>query len=227
MALVLLLSFAACGNSEKTSGDNNSNTDASQTDPSNPINSIDDTAFNYTGNYINDHLKGDYSITYKMISSETGEDDTNASVKMMRTNEGYYIKIDEDSEMMYIKNGDKYDMYLGDEENGFELCEGISFNEEDVIAQTQIFLGYMNAYSQWDDSLKKDGSENIAGRSCDRFSYEYGVLGTKAKAEYCIDKETGVCLKYYIEGSSGGEGGSYQFECTEFRTNGITLPKYN
>lgn len=225
--LALLLSLAACGTGEKTPSENAGNDNTSQTDPSKTDDKSEDSAFDYTGNYIDVHLKGDYSITYKMMSSEAGEDDTSYSVKMMRTSEGYYAMLGEDTEMLYIKNGDKYDMYMGDSENGFEPYAGVTLSEDEVKAQTQAFLGYMSAYSQFGDSLKNSGNVTIAGRSCIKYSYDYTALGASAKAEYCIDEETGVCMKYFVEGKSGGESGSYQFECTEFKTSGVALPKHS
>lgn len=220
--LALLLSLVACGKKEKTQSENTDKGSTSQNEDENG-----DSTFNYNENYINDHLKGDYSITYKIISSETGEDDTNYIVKMMRTSQGYYIMMGEDTEMLYIKNGDQYDMYLGNNESGFEQYTDIKFSENEVKAQTQSFLGYMLAYSQYSDSLKNSGNATIAGRSCDKYSYNYIVLGASAKAEYYIDKETGVCMKYFVESKSGGESGSFQFECIEFKISGVVLPKYN
>lgn len=162
-----------------------------------------------------------------MTSSETGENDTSYSVKMMRTSEGYYAMLGEGTEMLYIKNGDKYDMYIGDSENGFEPYAGVTLSEDEVTAQTQAFLGYMSAYSGFGDLLKNSGNVTIAGRNCIKYRYDYTILGASAKAEYCIDKETGVCMKYFVEGNSGGESGSYHFECTEFKTSGVVLPKHN
>lgn len=212
--LGLLLSLVACGTGGKTPTDNPDN------------GKEEETTFDYTGNYIDDHLRGDYSITYQMLSSDSEEGDASYSIKMMRTSEGYYVMLGEDTEMLYIKNGDKYVMYIGDSENGFEPYADVTLTEDEVKAQTQAFLGYMSAYTQFEDSLKNNGSVSIAGRNCIKYSYDYNALGVSAKAEYCIDKETGVCMKYYLEGKSGGEGGSYQFECTEFKTSGVALPKY-
>lgn len=238
LAAMMLASLSACGNKEKKQPESSSNKDTSQTVQKNADAvgeeeiidddaNIDDAAFDYTEDYIDDHLKGDYSITYKMTSSDTGEDDSDLLIKIMRSDEGYFAMMGEETQMLFIKNGEKFDMYTGDIENGFEKVPGVSYDENQVKAQTQTFLGYMSAYSEWSDLLEKNGSITIAGRNCERYSYEFNMFGTKAKSEYCIDKETGVCMKYFVEGRSGGEGGSYQFECTEFITSGVALPAYN
>lgn len=201
LAIIMVVSLSACGT-------DSAEKDTSQADKQTPSGSTEGASFDYTGDFIDDHLNGDYSITYKMLSSETGAENSSYEVKMMRTSEGYYAMLGKDTEMMYIKNKDKYDMYIGDSENGFEKMPEISLSEHEVKAQTQAFLGYMSAYSQFEESLKSTGSVTIAGRSCKKYSYDYNILGNKAKAEYCIDKETGVCMKYFIEGSAGGESGS-------------------
>ncbi len=185
-----------------------------------------DAEFAYTEDYIDEHLKGDYSITYKMTYNEKGVESTSYQVKMMHNSEGYFIYMGEDSGMLYIKNGENYDLYIGDSTNGYEYLEGVSYTEEEVKSYAQAFLGYMSAYSQFEDGLNKKGTETIAGRSCEKYSYEFTWLGSKLNYDYYIDKETGVCMKYYVEGSYQGEGGNYQYECTEFKTSGIVLPSY-
>lgn len=229
LILTMLFSLAACGKDDDTVTDGD-NTVASQADGAQNEDVGDDTsdaAFEYTGNYLDDHLNGDYSITYKMMSGETGGETTEFELKMIHTSEGYYTMMSEGAETLYIKNGDNYDLYEGDSENGFTYIEGMSMTEDDVKSYTQAFLGYMSAYEEIEDSLKKSGSVTIAGRDCDKYYYEDSALGSKIKTEYCIDKETGICMKYFVEGSSFGEGGSYQFECTELLTSGVSLPSYN
>jgi predicted phage tail protein len=43
---------------------------------------------------------------------------------------------------------------------------------------------------------------------------------------YSIDAETGVCLKYSMDVTAGGEKVGYEFLCTEFNTTDAELPEY-
>ena len=162
--LVLTLISAACTSNKKASSADIQNPieEKQQTEEPNQEDKNNSTEFSYGGNYIDDNLKGDYSISYKITSSETNQEDSGFEVKMMRTNAGYYVSMDENTEMLYIKNGDKYDMYLGDSENGFEPYAGVSLTEEEVKAQAQMFLSYMSAYAEFKDSLIRKGSQTIA-----------------------------------------------------------------
>ena len=231
MTLTFTLILIACGKSKETTP---SAGDSSTKKPevsatviptvSPDITSPSVADFNYDSAYIDEHLKGDYSITYKISSSGTGETTAIYDIKMMHTDEGYYISLDEGTEMLYIKNGDKYTLYMGNTKDGFIAYGEPTLTEEEVKSQSQMFLSYMTIYGDFKDQLIIDGSEVVAGRDCDRYDYDY--LGSKLKYEYYIDKETGVCMKFYIEGS-GTEGfGQFTFECTEFITSGVTLPKY-
>ena len=222
--IFLTLSFASCGKSEDNI--------ASDLNSLFPIPQINETAtpevpgFNYGSSYIDEHLKGDYSITYKITSSGTGETTSAYDIKMMHTDAGYYISMGEGRELLYIKAGDKYTMYMGDSKNGFVAYGEPTYSEDDVKSQTQLFLGYMTMYVDFKEQLKMSGTETIAGKSCDKYLFDYDFLGSKLKYEYYIDKETGVCMKFYIEGSGAESAGQFTFECTEFKTDGVTLPAY-
>lgn len=218
LVLVMMLSLVACkGGKDPVVGPDGGDNQ--------PVGG-EEESFNYNDEYIAKHLNGDYLISYKLTTTDSADSGSDFTILMMHNSEGYYIKISEDTEILYLKNGDMYDMYLPNGDNQFEKIPDISYTEEDVKTQSQAFMGYMSAYSTFSDYLKKSGSATVAGRSCIKYKYDYSAFGVKVKGEYCIDKETGVCLKYVFEGSSGGEIGSYQFECTEFKTRGISLPSH-
>jgi hypothetical protein len=43
---------------------------------------------------------------------------------------------------------------------------------------------------------------------------------------YSVDKDTGVCLKYTMDISAGGEKVGFEFLCTQFNTTNAQLPQY-
>lgn len=215
LALILILSLAACGGAEKPSED-----PGEQIDPGTE-------KFEYGTDYINSKLAGDYSISYKVSSTESKEETLTYTTTMIHTSAGYYLSMGGDSQLLFIKNGDSYDMYMYDSENGFEKVDGMTLSEDEVKTQTFAFSGYMTSYAQFEDSLKKVGSQTIAGRSCDAYAFDYSGLGVAMKYEYCIDKATGVCMKFQISASTSEGSGQYTFECTEFLTSGVSLPAYN
>lgn len=244
LAMTMILSLASCSNimvddkqgedNQQVSQDNkndnkndNENDSANDNQNENPDNENTDTD-TYGEKYISDHLKGDYSITYKITVKDNSNDEEGLTVTSMKTKYGYYFNI-YGAEMLYIKSGDKYDQYMGDGAGGFSKMTDEQITEEEVKSAAESVTSYMVNYEEFKDEMKKIGSETVAGRSCDKFSFEESSFGLVAKFEYCIDKETGVCLKYTIESKVSGETGAYgyNFECTEFKTSGVTLPKHN
>lgn len=184
--------------------------------------------FDYDKNYITDNLKGDYSITYKMTYYSNGKETDSYNVKNVRTADGYYISLNDSStNYLYIKNGDLYDYYYGNPEDGFQKLGNIQYTKEEIDAQSSAFLGYMTFYSSNSSNLKRNGSKTIAGRKCEKYTYSAKVLGYSVKHEYYIDKDTGVCMKYFFEAGGKGEKSGYDFECVEFKTSGVSLPSYN
>jgi hypothetical protein len=225
LAIIVTACLVACNKpASKTPSDDKDSEPTSQSGENSPTNG--DAAFDYSTDYIDDHLKGDYSIAYKITSKENNGESFEYTVKMMRTSEGYYVSMDKDTELLFIKNGDKYTMYVGDSENGLQPYGDATLTEEDIKSQAQVFLGYMSNYNEFKDELKRDGSETIAGKSCEKYVYNYSAQGSQLKFEYFIDKETGVCMKFFIEGSNQEGSGQYTFECTEFKTSGVTLPQH-
>jgi len=173
--------------------------------------------------YIADKLKGDYSITYRAYMSN--DSDEFIEMTMIRTADGFYYGA-YGTEVLYIKNdGVYYTYFLMD--GAFTKIDFIDpMTEEQVQAVMGGVLGFMSEYGKV-SGLKRDGSETVAGRDCERYKYGAAALSTALGFIYCIDKETGVCLKYVIDVAAGGESASMTFECTEFKTSGVTLPAYN
>ena len=215
LVLVLILAisvFAACGG-------NSNNKDKSGKDEK----------FEYGKDYIAQNLKGDYSITYKY--SVAGQEDA-LVITHTRTSAGVYMSYG-GMEMLYIKNGDKYDIYQGSSENGFvkvDFMDSVTQEEMESDALYSIAYSFLNIFiHQYTDNisgLKKDGSATVAGRDCEKYTFQYSGFGAAVKYTYYIDKVTGVCMKWDYDVAAAGQGGSMTFECIEFKTSGVTLPAY-
>ena len=174
--------------------------------------------------YIADHLKGDFSITYS-LSSSSG--DSSNEITCIRTAEGYCLSSPA-TDVLYVKNGETYDIYF-QTDNGYEKIDFLDpKSEKEVQSDLGLVFGFMSQYGSL-TGLKSDGEETVAGRDCERYKMSVSVaaLGVAAGATYSIDKETGVCLKFKYDVAGGGSLGSATFECTEFKTSGVTLPAYN
>ena len=188
----------------------------------------DDGTFAY-GNgtdYIANHLTGDYSITYKLSTSVSQEDAM--EVICTRTSQGYYYKY-AGIEALYIKNEDGYDIYYGGSEGTFAKVDFMEpIPKEDVEKQMAAIIGFMAQYSGSNISdMKKSGNETVAGRDCVKYVANIASPLGALQWIYCIDKETGVCLKYTWDMAAMGESGGFAFECSEFKTSGVVLPEYN
>jgi len=236
LALVLVLSLAACGGnkSDASGGDKNTpsansggssggdnNAGGNGGDSNDGINEL----FEFGEEYINNHLPAEYWIVYSITTYQNGETD-NVTMEQIRTPEGYYWASGDDDGMILIKNGDNYDVYMKYDDVYENM--GMSYNKEIAELMMIGISTYMQTYAMYGSSLDRAGSQTVAGRDCEvyAFDYTYPVLGYKYKYTYCIDKATGVCLKSQIAIDGAGEKIGYEFECTKFQTSGVALPKY-
>ncbi|MCL1951477.1 MAG: hypothetical protein FWF60_01475 [Oscillospiraceae bacterium] len=224
LTLVLALSLAACGGA---AGD--------RTDSRTPNDGIaenngggDSFAYGNAKDYIAENLKGDYEITYRYYAGVGGGDAS--EVTLIKTAEGVYVNSD-GSESLFVKNSTgNYDMYNGSAEEGFtkvDMGGFMTFDQAYVDALTVMTSGFMTQYGNYSSEMKKDGKETVAGRSCDKYTFSAAAFGTAVRYSCCIDRATGVCLKYTYDASVGGQSGGMAFECTQFKTSGVKLPKYN
>ena len=185
--------------------------------------------FEYGQDYIAQNLKGDYSITYKY--SISGQDDL--IMTHTKTSAGYYYNY-MGMEGLFVKNGDKYDTYQGSAETGFTKVDFMDpLTEEEVKNDSMYSLvygmidGFMIQYGNDTSGMKKDGTATVAGRNCEKYTFQIAGMGAAYKYSYYIDKATGVCLKWDYDVAAGGQAASMTFECTEFKTSGVTLPSYS
>ena len=176
--------------------------------------------------YIKSHLTGDYSVTYAYSISEM-EGPLESTVT--RTEEGYYISI-MGMELLLIKNGDTYDQYYPNGENGFKKVDFLDPVTEKEVEKELFGMGSGNFMRQYDlaisSDLENEGTEKIVGRNCDKYSSKESNVAFAYKYTYWIDQETGVCMKYSFDLAAKDLFGGISFECTEFKTSDVSLPEY-
>ena len=172
-----------------------------------------------------------YKITYKVEVSSNDEEETvyitSAATenilyyKDSEGNESYYDLSSETQCVCYSKSSSESEWST----TTIPYTDEINKSHYEEFAYAVSF-GYMSSYS----SVAIDGEFNkstttIAGRSCDKYSYDESYLNVYTlHYEVCVDKATGVCLKWSASASESvsGESGSENFECTEFLTS-VTL----
>jgi len=178
--------------------------------------------FAYGQEFMENNLKGDYSITFRMTSSEA---EGGSLQVFMRTSEGYCMSVGEGGyggfKTLYLRDGDMYSAYI-DWGDGF-IDYGTELSREEVESNFS-FIGTMSQVTEiYGGILKKAGTETVAGRSCDKYSATVSAEGMTGKVSYCFDKQTGILMKWSTESPEG----SMVYECIEFKTSGVTLPALN
>lgn len=187
----------------------------------------DDSDFFYNSEYITENLGTDYSVTYRFTYYEEESQTETLEISLARNENGCYVKTNDGTEFMYVKDGDGYAMCTKDEETGaFVKIPGITLTEDDVDTTAESVLTYMMFYSTYADDLNSDGSDTVCGRDCDKYVLNASEWGTAANIEFYIDKATGVCLKYTVDVSSGEAEGGFDYECIAFSLEDVTLPEY-
>jgi len=219
VVVVIILCFVLLGSGKKDETNNNSN---GNNDDNSSINE-NNSDFAYGQDYIDQHLKGDYLIAYTVTTYSDGDSDS-TTIEIRKTDKGYYYSAD-GSEILFIKNGDAFDMYSGSDGSFMKI--GVSYDKE-TVQSMMLGVAYMTSYASFATSLAKIGSGTIAGRACDKYEMDYShpLYDYKFKYTYFIDKATGVGLKFSVDAASGGQKSGYEYEATKFQTSGVTLPNY-
>ena len=101
--------------------------------------------------------------------------------------------------------------------------------KQNYSTYTSILFSYFGSYSVYSGLEMAKSSETVAGRDCDKFVYDAEVLGNGVTYTFCVDKETGMCLKWEASAAAIGVGAaSADFTCTKFETEyRVTLPQEN
>ena len=171
--------------------------------------------------YVLARLPAEFSITYRIPCMDNDCDDDvhpNHTIRVARTANGYFFEQDGETEYgsLLIKSGNNYvDYYYDDSEGMYVVNTGYpNISQEGINLRLLLSVGiYMVPWAEATGVIK-GGSVTVAGRACDNYTYSpmAGITYTLA-----IDRETGACLKMT---------GGMDLECIEFKTTGVTLPRY-
>lgn len=100
---------------------------------------------------------------------------------------------------------------------------------QDAQSLRDIYGSALSAYlynaSNYSSTMKKVGSETVAGRSCDKYSYSDSAYTVFASYDASVDKELGITMKWHYTISAGDESGSVGMEITSFNSgSSVTVP---
>ncbi len=212
LCILCSLSLFSCKNDKADSTDT-SDTQGAQ--------SSSGTQVIYDNDYIKEHLPDSYTITYNVT-----EKDESITCSVTKTNEGVLIDIGDGDPILFIRNEEKegYDMYSKGSESSYTKMDmgGVVITDAIVNQSLVSFSGWFTAYQSRSEQLVADGTGNVADHECYKYKY---IESEDSYAMYYTDIKTGVCLKYEPFNIKDEEF-NYTFECTEFKTENISLPEY-
>lgn len=106
--------------------------------------------------------------------------------------------------------------------------DSVAVDENAINGLTSVFTVYFDSYESVRSSLEDDGTENIAGYSCNKYTLDTGHFGGRTKNEYWIEPESGLCMKviqrYRILFLFNSQK---SVECNEFSVSELSLPERN
>ncbi len=211
LVVCITATFVACGNKEADEeGGASIAADYDYTLIENKINEIAGT----DGIFIKLHAQ----------TSATGETDRSFDIALGIKNDIYYFK-DQENEYYYDLSSDVKAVVYS-KEDGVWSKEETAYNAYLTKAQyVQVakgasagIIGYMGFYSGLSGNAVKS-SATVAGRACDKYTIKETAAASAYSLEVCIDKATGVCLKYAASGAVPTARAGVSLECTEFNTS--------
>ena len=163
-------------------------------------------------------------VKLRVQTAATGETSHDFNVALGIKNNIYYY-LTEDNEYYFDFSNENYYVTYS-KEDGVWTKEVANYNayvtkalaEQMAKAASAGILGYMGLYSDLSGSAAKS-TATVAGRECDKYTFKDSAVSASYSLEVCIDKQTGVCLKYAAAGSAAGERASISLECVEFNTS--------
>ena len=167
-------------------------------------------------------LQGEYSISYNVTRYRDGELFGTYSITITRAAAGYYFQNIHGQRQIYEKVGDIYNKY--DFVGGawyYDVFGQIALYDDELLAEiAEEHLAYYVRHCEgYAGIMEKIGSETIAGRNCDKYTFTVGSV----KYTAWIDQATGACLKLQADGFAGEWFD--EFECSEFRLTNVSLPR--
>ena len=162
-------------------------------------------------------------VKLRVQTAATGETSHDFNVALGIKNNIYYYLTEEDEYYFDFSNDGYFVSYS--KEDGVWTKEVSNYNayvtkamaEQMAKAASAGIIGYMGWYSTVSGDAAKS-TATVAGRACDKYTVKDSAVSASYSLEVCIDKQTGICLKYAASGSAAGERASVSLECVEFST---------
>ena len=173
-------------------------------------------------------------VKYEITSKSDGEDDVTVVIAFGAKDKVFYVNSGEEETYIDLSDDTKFIVYNKDEEGEWTKMstpyddEYFTKEQADEFVQAYFTLisSYMTQYQAFENLEATKSSETVAGRSCDKYTVKQATIGYSINYSFCIDKATGICMKWTVEGNSTEGSGYASFECKEFKTNyTITLPE--
>lgn len=169
-------------------------------------------------------LPDEYLITYEVM-----EDEQLFTVTKGQDAEGrVYFQFGDETAVLFVPaDGGRYQLYAPDTDGVFAPSGGNLYTAKYVETATADFMEYaQQSTSRFNGVAVLTGTQEVAGRPCDLYTFDVTVLNFTNQYTLAIDQETGACLLWQkVTGVSGhvtSEDGS--FTCTEFSTENVELP---
>ena len=215
MCTVLLCSFASCkGKTSEITADSSIET-VIASDPNKITGAVTSV---YDNIAIHEGFPAVCSISYDLGKTK---------ISLIRTEKGMYISSGE-SEMLFIKSQGGYATYVKGEDGVFEKSEAAQELADGYMNQyISTFSNFCYAHEENFGDMTKGEKTSVCERACTEYTYELKNDSSEYKYVYTLDDETGICMKYYLEGTDeDGDGGVYEYVCTEFSLKDVELPEY-
>ena len=217
LILVLTMIFVACGKKDddaNTSGGSSITADYNYQQIASRVTEL----ANANGLFVKLH----------MSSTNNGQTDT-YDVALGVHGQVYYVLSYGDEVYLDLTSDQYYDVYTP--YNGTWRKVRTNYSEQVtkeslVTTYSAMVYGYFGMYQYLTSYEGVKTTATVAGRSCDKYTFTQTAYGATASSEVCIDKATGICLKWAAAGSYQGDSGAVTFECTQFDTSyTATLPQ--
>ena len=211
LVVCITATFVACGNKDA--------------DEEGGASIADDYDYTLIENKINE-IAGTDGVFIKLHVQTSASDSGNETfdVAIGVKNDVYYF-MDGESEYYYdLSANDKAVVYSKDgnvwskEETAYNAYITKAQMTQLAKASSMCIVAYMGCYNGLTDSAVKS-SATVAGRTCDKYTIKQTAAASTYSLEVCIDKATGVCLKYAASGAVPTARASVSLECTEFNTS--------
>lgn len=169
-----------------------------------------------------EELPDEYSLTYQIVK----EDDTLEEITLMRDEQGTIYYKTSEKEMVFIPDGEGYLKREKGEDGTFSKADDTVYTEDYMKDETSEIQECINKSNlMYSSSAEQLDDEVFLGRKCNVYEIDMVIGEYEQKDILTVDKETGICMAWGVNGSLDGydleESGS--FTCTEFSTKNVQI----